>query len=160
MSSGLLAIYLRDHHAAGSAGARLAVRAAKSVTPGVAGLDELPRIAGEVRADLETLEAIMRSQGVSPSALKDNIAVALQGLGRLKSNGRIARRSPLSDVVELETLLVGITGKAALWRTLSRVVTGSTIDFEALIDRAQAQADVVVRCRDSAALKSFGGAAG
>jgi len=160
VSSGLLAIYLRDHHAAGSAGARLAARAAKSVTPGVAGREELPRIAGEIQADLETLTMIMRSQGVSPSAVKDNIAVALQGLGRLKLNGRIARRSPLSDVVELETLLVGITGKVALWRTLSRVVAGSAVDFDALVGRAQTQIEAVVRCRDSAASRSFGGSAG
>jgi hypothetical protein len=152
-----LAIYLQDHHAAGSAGRRLAVRAARSVTPGVEGRNELPRIAEEIGADLDRLEAIMRSEGIAPSAVKDRLAVVAEWLGRLKLNGRLLRRSPLSDVVELETLLIGITGKAALWRTLGRVLPGSGVDYDSLVDRAQAQIDVVSRCRDGAASNAFRG---
>lgn len=158
MSKHPLAIYLRDHHAAGSAGRRLAVRAARSVSSAVEGRDELPRIAEEIEADLERLEAIMRSEGITQSVVKDSVAVVLEGLGRLKLNGRVLGRSRLSDVIELETLLIGITGKAALWRTLSQALAGSEHDFDALIDRAQAQIEAVSRCRDSAALNTFGGA--
>ena len=152
-----LAIYLRDHHAAGSAGRRLAARAAKNVSPEVEGRDELARVAKEIDADLKRLEAIMRSEGVTPSTVKDTLAGFLEVLGRLKLNGRILSRSPLSDVIELEALLVGITGKAALWRTLDTATTGHEID--ALTERAQAQIDVVSRCRDSAVLNTFSGAA-
>lgn len=152
-----LAIYLQDHHAAGSAGRRLAVRAAKNVTREVEGRDELPRIAEEIGADLGRLETIMRSEGIAPSAVKDRLAVIVEGLGRLKLNGRLLSRSPLSDVIELETLLIGITGKAALWRTLDQALPGTEVDYESLIDRAQAQIDVVSRCRDGAALNAFAG---
>ena len=43
--------------------------------------------------------------------MKDAIARAGERLGPLKLNGRLRTRSPLSDVVELETLVVGIAGK-------------------------------------------------
>ena len=157
MSERPLAIYLKDHHAAGSAGRRLAVRAAENVTLDVEGRDELPRVAKEIEADLERLEAIMRSEGIAPSAVKDKLAVVLEGLGRLKLNGRVRGRSRLSDVIELETLLIGITGKAALWRTLGQALPGAEHDFDSLVERAQAQRDAVSRCRDSAALNAFGG---
>jgi hypothetical protein len=150
-----LAIYLRDHHAAGSAGRRLVVRAARNVTLDVEGRDELPRVAEEIEADLRRLEAIMRSEDIAPSAVKDRLAVIVEVLGRLKLNGRVRGRSRLSDVIELETLLIGITGKAALWRTLRQALPGSEDDYDSLLDRAQAQLDTVSRCRDSAALKTF-----
>ena len=38
--------------------------------------------------------------------------------GRLKFNGRLFTRSPLSRLEELELLRLGVEGKAAGWRTL------------------------------------------
>lgn len=157
MSDHPLGIYLKDHHAAGSAGSRLAARAAGNVMDDVDSREELPRIASEIEADLHLLETVMRSEGVRPSPVKDGLAVAGEVLGRLKLNGRLRGRSRLSDVVELEILLMGITGKAALWRTLAAALPGSEVDFDALVDRAQTQIDTVTRCRDSAARLTFGG---
>lgn len=156
MSEQPLSIYLHDHHAAGRAGSRLALRAAKHVTFDVEGRDELPRVAEEIGADLGRLEEIMRKEGIAPSAVKDLLAVVVEGLGRLKLNGRVRGRSRLSDVIELESLLIGITGKQALWRTLGHVLPG-TADYDALVERAQAQIETVSRCRDSAARNTFGG---
>ena len=152
-----LAIYLKDHHAAGSAGRRLAIRAAKNISLDVEGRGELSRIANEIRLDLRTLEGIMRSEGITPSSLKDTLAVVLEGLGRLKLNGRISGRAPLSDVIELETLLIGITGKAALWTALGQALPDTEHDYDSLVARAHAQIETVSRCRDSAALNTFGG---
>jgi len=131
----------------------LAARVASNVSADVSGRNELPRVAEEIATDLETLEAIMRSEGVTPSVVKDNVAVAAGELGRL--NGRLRTRSPLSDVIELETLLVGISGKAALWRTLGRLQAGSQHDLDSLTRRAEAQLSSVSRCRDSASVNAF-----
>jgi hypothetical protein len=144
-----LAIYLRDHHAAGSAGARIAERIAAE------GGVELARIAGEIADDLRTLEDVMRSAGVEPSRVKDASAIALEHLGRLKPNGHLRRRSPLSDVVELETLLVGINGKAALWTSLAEALPDSAFDFEVLLERAERQLEAVSRHRDEASRRAF-----
>ena len=150
-----LSIYLRDHHAAGSAGARLARRVAENVDPEIAGRPGLSAISDEIAADLHTLEAIMARESVEPSRVKDAAAIAAGELGKLKSNGHLRRRSPLSDVIELETLMVGIKGKAALWRTLAKACAGSEVDFEALQERAAHQLETVSRCRDDAALRAF-----
>ena len=55
---------------------------------------------------------------VSPDPLKRLVVVAGEQLGRLKPNGFLAQRSPLTDVVELEALTMAVTGKLSLWETL------------------------------------------
>ena len=53
-------------------------------------------------------------------ASKPKAAVAWVGekVGRLKLNGQIRGYSPLSRVLELEALAVGVRGKLALWESL------------------------------------------
>jgi len=150
-----LAIYLKDHHAAGSAGARLAARLAQNVSPEVEARDELARVAREVQEDLYTLERVMMAEKVRPNAAKDTLAKGFELLGRFKPNGRLTGRAPLSDVIELETLLVGITGKAALWRSLSEGGTQAKVDLDELLSRAEAQQAIVSRYRDRAASRAF-----
>jgi hypothetical protein len=150
-----LAIYLKDHHAAGSAGARLAARIAQSASAEDEARADLARVAQEVQEDLHTLERVMLAEEVRPNPAKDTIAKGLELLGRFKPNGRIIRRAPLSDVIELETLLVGITGKAALWKSLAEGGTKASVDLDELLSRADAQRATVARCRDRAASRAF-----
>lgn len=137
----LLRIYLRDHHAAGRAGAQLARRTARAH-----GGDDgrvLAAVADEVAHDLGTLEGIMRRLDVSPSAVKVPLAVLAERLGRLKLNGRLLERSPLSSVIELEALQAGITAKRSLWHALGRIAAGerrlADLDFGALVRAAEDQ---------------------
>ena len=97
----------------------------------------------------------MEAEGVSPSAVKDTIVVVAEHLGRLKLNGRVFGRARLSDVIELETLFVGITGKLSLWETLSLIGPRPDIDLDALAARARAQRAAVGRCRESASINTF-----
>ena len=150
-----LAIYLKDHHAAGSAGARLAARIAESASAEDEARADLARVAQEVQEDLHTLERVMLAEKVRPNAAKDTLAKGLELLGRFKPNGRITGRAPLSDVIELETLLVGITGKAALWKSLAEGGTKASVDLDELLGRADAQRATVSRCRDRAASRAF-----
>ena len=97
----------------------------------------------------------MASVGVEPSQAKDVLARLAERVGRLKLNGRILRRSPLSDVVELETLVVGITGKEALWESLRAVASIPEDELRTLIERAREQRDIVEDCRGAAARRAF-----
>ena len=81
--------------------------------------------------------------------------VVAEHLGRLKLNGRVFGRARLSDVIELETLFVGITGKLSLWETLSLIGPRPDIDLDALAARARAQRAAVGRCRESASINAF-----
>jgi hypothetical protein len=133
MQRSFLAIYLRDHHAAGVAGTRLARRVADQPATTV----DLSAVASEILEDLASLETIMGTLGVDPDGTKDALARIGERLGRLKPNGRLRGRSPLSDVVELETLLVGITGKRALWLSLRASAAAPRDVLDRLVSQAK-----------------------
>jgi hypothetical protein len=71
-------------------------------------------------------------------------------VGRLKSNGRIVRRSPLSSLLELEMLRLAVEGKAACWRTLARAVPASSNGGGSII--AAAASNHLLSCAPSKAL--------
>jgi hypothetical protein len=143
-----LSIYLRDHHAASAGGVALARRALGRNHP----------LAEEIARDRETLEEVMRQFDVAPSAMKVELVRMAERLGRLKLNGRLFKRSPLSGVVELEVLVVGIRGKEALWTALRRAERNvDHVDLDALIESAKTQASEVDEQRLSAVADAFGG---
>ncbi|MEJ7570043.1 MAG: hypothetical protein WKF41_17480 [Gaiellaceae bacterium] len=80
-------------------------------------------------------------------------------LGRLKLNGQVRGYSPLSRLLELETLSVGISGKLALWRSLEQlpeiVERLPGIDLEQLVERAQRQRAELEEHRLAAAREAF-----
>lgn len=133
--SRLLAIYLQDHHAAGVAGARVARRLGSRAGGG----SDLATVADEIAEDLRTLERIMSDTGVEPRRSKDVVAAVGEWVGRLKPNGHLLGHSPLSDLLELETLVVGITGKQALWESLRTVPSVSDEELGRLLERAEGQ---------------------
>ncbi len=87
--------------------------------------------------------------------MKDAITRGGELLGRLKLNGRLRERSPLSDVVELETLVVGITGKQALWVSLRSAAVLPAEELDQLIERAERQKRIVESAREAAARHAF-----
>ena len=149
-----LSIYLKDHHAAARAGTALAQRFAESATSAVDPA-ESARLAGEIADDLHALESVMEAHGVAPSRAKDVLALSAERLARLKPNGHLLPRAALSDVIEAETLVVGITGKEALWKTLAIVDANGAADYDALISRAQAQRATMARIRDAVSERTF-----
>jgi hypothetical protein len=87
--------------------------------------------------------------------MKDALARIGERLGRLKPNGRLRERSSLSDVLELETLLVGITGKRALWLSLRASSAAPREDLDRLAERAENQARAIEEARLQAAQRAF-----
>jgi hypothetical protein len=103
----------------------------------------------------------MRQLAVTSSALKVGTVRVAELVGRLKLNGRLFERSPLSSVVELETLVVGVRGKEALWTALQRAgVSLEDVDLDALVESARAQGAELETLRLSAAANAFAGASG
>ncbi len=156
MTSDLLETYLQDHHAGSVVGVELAKRLADSASDW-AHADEVVRLRDEIAADQQTLETIMDHLGVSSSKVKDGLGWTAEKLGRLKLNGRLISESPLSRVVELEGLVVGVTGKAALWEALQTAV-GDTVagaDLNELAASAEAQRARLETLRRVAAAEAF-----
>lgn len=136
-----LSIYLNDHLAGATVGVELAKRLHASNEENEALASPLLRISSEIEADRTTLEEILDRLGVSRSPVKPVAAWVLERLGRLKPNGHLRGYSPLSRMLELEGLAMGIAGKIELWRTLETLELDERagVDFAALTERAQRQ---------------------
>jgi hypothetical protein len=136
---GLLAIYLNDH-LAGSVGGVETARRARRSNEGTEFGPPLAELCEEIESDRGTLEVVMRDLGVTRSRIKPALGWLGEKLGRLKPNGQLRGYSPLSRVVELEVLLLGISGKLRLWHLLAELVgDDASADFDALIARAEDQ---------------------
>ncbi|MDX6260991.1 MAG: hypothetical protein QOH84_2679 [Kribbellaceae bacterium] len=112
-----LATYLQDHYAGSSAGIELFKRAADQQSDPVV-RTALAKIVQEVEEERTALERYLAAVGAKPDQLKNAGAWMAEKLARLKPNGELLRRSPLSDLVELETLRIAVEGKAAGFRVL------------------------------------------
>jgi hypothetical protein len=135
----LLGIYLNDH-LAGSTGGVETARRSRGANEGTEFGPPLAALCEEIESDRDTLVTVMEELGVSRSRWKPAVGWAGEKLGRLKPNGQLRGYSPLSRVVELEVLLLGITGKLRLWALLDELVgADGKFDFKALIARADDQ---------------------
>src|SRR4051794_2851089 len=114
-----LGTYLNDHLAGSTVGRELSKRAAgeNSGTPLGTFLEKLHE---EIAEDRQTLLDVMDALDVGEDHLKTIAARVGEGIGRLKPNGNLLSYSPLSRVVELEGLALGVTGKQGLWRGRGR----------------------------------------
>ncbi len=146
--SNLLAIYLNDHLAGSTAGVELA-RRARGSNEGTELGEFLATLAAEIEEDRDTLQEVMEAVSAGRDRLKVTGGWAGEKLGRLKLNGSLLSYSPLSRVVELEGLRLGVEGKACLWRMLRELADPrlSGFDFDALIARAERQRDELERRR-------------
>jgi hypothetical protein len=144
-----LAIYLNDHLAGATSATELIKRAVGQYEGTELGAF-LAGLGREIDADRDTLVSIMASNGVEPDRVKVAAAWAAEKAGRLKFNGALIRRSPLTPLVELETLAVGINGKLLLWRAL-KADAADNARLDELIERAEKQLEAVERHRIEAA---------
>lgn len=118
--AGLLGIYLNDHLAGATAGSDRAHHLARSCR-GTAFGPTLAAIAGEIAKDRRSLTDLMKQLHVPARRYKVYAGWAVEKLGRLKANGRLVRRSPLSTLIELEMLRIGVKGKVSCWQTLRQL---------------------------------------
>ena len=156
----LLGIYLNDHLAGAVVGANLARRLAASEREW-ARVDALDRLAVELGDDRTALHDMMAALDVPVRHAKNWAGWTAERAGRLKLNGRIFLRSPLSRVLELEAMRLGVEGTAAAWRTLRiRATTDDRLDsdrLDSLTERARSQLDELEELWLDAAAEVFGG---
>jgi hypothetical protein len=143
-----LAVYLNDHLAGSTTAIELIRRAVRQYEGTDLG-EFLAELEDEIEADRDTLKAFMEANGVEPDRVKLAAAWVAEKVGRLKFNGALVRRSPLTPLVELETLAIGIQGKLLLWRALrTEPADDATAAWmDELIARAEHQQDAVERRR-------------
>jgi hypothetical protein len=159
MDDRLLELYLADHLAAATAGLALVRRSAERNADNETG-EFLSRLVAEIASDRDALRRIVASLGYEESNAKQLLAWLGEKAGRLKLNGRLFGYSPLSRLLELELLSVGIAGKLALWQALLQVPgleqRLASFDLTGLAQRAAAQRAEVEQHRLRAAEHAFG----
>lgn len=152
-----LDIYLNDHLLGATSGSELARRIAKQHAMSPAG-GTLVRIADEIDQDRAALLRVMRALGVPVRRYRMGAGWLLEKAGRMKTNGFLVRRSPLSSVLELEALGLGVEGKRLMWEAL-RLLDGprsSALDegeLERLLRRAREQGETLEGLRRVAAAR-------
>jgi hypothetical protein len=147
-SGRLVAIYLRHHAAASKGGLGLFQRAARQQTSPEA-RRELPQLAAEVAEDRTVLLGFLDILGLPRPRFGERLVSWGEKLGRLKPNGTVIRRSPLSDIVELEAMNVGVQAKSLGWLTLRRMAeTDHRLDVAQLDDLVRRATDQQERIED------------
>jgi hypothetical protein len=126
-----LGTYMQDHYAGSSAGIELFRRAADQQTDPVV-RTVLTAMGEKVEHERTVLTKYMAFVDAKPDPVKNAGAWVAEKLGRFKPNGELVRRSPLSDVLELEMLRIAVEGKGAGWRVLRALA-----DDEPLFDVAE-----------------------
>ena len=140
--SKLLGTYLNDRLALAVVGRELVKRMLGRSETGASrpALEEARR---ELEAAEREIERILGRIGTRPSRVKRGAAWAAEKAGRLKLNGRLVSRSPLSPVQELEGLAAILQLMALAFRALDHVagdLADTSSGFEA---RAQAFDDLL-----------------
>ncbi|MEU6982550.1 hypothetical protein ABZ946_03890 [Streptomyces sp. NPDC046324] len=155
----LLTLYLNDHLAGSAAGVRLIRRIVDGQRHTGAG-QALDAVARQIEEDQRSLRGIMRDLDVPVKPLREIVGRIGEKMGRLKLNGRLLSRSPLSDVVELEAMLLGVEGKAACWRALRALAETrsgfDTTDLDRLLARAEEQSRTLDDIRRRRSAEVFG----
>ena len=156
LETDLLATYLNDHLAGATVGVELA-RRAKGANEGTSLGRFLGELETEIAEDRATLQAVMAQLGVGKDRFKVAAGWLAEKAGRLKPNNRLFGYSPLSRVIELEALALGVEGKRSLWDALRALEDPALteFDFAALIERARRQRDQLHERRLTAAREAF-----
>ena len=156
----LLGIYCNDHLASATGGIELVSRMLEehADTPYAAPLRQL---LVELREEKAALLTTMRSLDVGVQQYKQVGSWVGEKLSRVKLNGRLLSRSPLSSVVEFEFISAAVLGKRAGFESLRLVADVDSRVDAALFDRLIAQADRqhvwLSRARREVAAQVFGG---
>ena len=153
----LLRIYLNDHLAASVGGAELARRSQSNNEDNEYG-EFLKRLVADIEDDRESLEQIMDKLGIPRDPVKQKAAWFLEKAGRLKLNGQLTGYSPLSRLLELEGLAVGIDAKKALWRSLQEVLATDERVPSGLLESLAGRADEQRKEAESFRIKAAQGA--
>jgi hypothetical protein len=154
MSRDSLITYLNDH-LAGSVAALELLDHLIRLQQGAAVEQALAAVRTEVEEDQQTLQSLLHDVGGKESRVRQAAAWLTEKLGQAKLRLDDPGSGELQVLEALETLALGIQGKAALWRALgaasAQVAPARHLDFAALEERAQNQFQRIDRLRLQAA---------
>ena len=146
MSMEDLTIYLNDH-LAGSVSAIELVDHLIETYKGKSLEPFFTNLRNEIDADQRALQDLIKKLGVKESAVRKAGAWVAEKLARIKVRVNDSEKDQMGLLQALEGLLLGITGKRALWSALEaaseNVALLRGLDYARLQQRAREQCDLV-----------------
>lgn len=148
-----LATYLNDH-LGGSGGAIDLLSRLQRSAAGRDAAGPVGEVRGAVIADRDTLVSMMTSLGIERSLVKRLAGHLAESGAALRFHPRLTGDRALSEVLILESLLLGISGKRILWLGLQQLAGDdprlARYDLPGLLRRADAQLETLEGLRQNA----------
>lgn len=146
MADRAIDVYLNDHLAGAMLGSDLAeqIRQRHEGSP----LGELmTSIAPEIEEDRQQLIDLMKRMNISQNPIKQATGWLAEKASRVKFSGLGSGEPDQSAFMALETLTLGVEGKASMWKVLREVQSQypplASTNLEELIARADKQFDAL-----------------
>jgi hypothetical protein len=156
----LLGIYCNDHLMASTGGIELVSRMLGEHR-GAPYEPHLERLLDELREEKTALRTMMDTLGFPVRQYKQLATWVGEKVSRLKLNGRLLSRSPLSELIEFEFIATAVLGKRAGFETLRELAEVDPRLDAALLDRlihqANGQHEWLSEARREVAARVFGG---
>ena len=142
MADRAIDVYLNDHLGGATLGSDLAGQIHKR--HGDSALGELMgRLAREIEEDRLTLVDLTERMDISQNPIKQATGWIAEKAAHLKFSGMGSGEPGQSDFMAIETLTLGVAGKAKMWKVLSEVQSQypalASTDLQGLLERAMRQ---------------------
>lgn len=153
----LLGLYLSDHLTGATAGAERIERMAADFvdTPVFAALSEL---AAEIRGEHLYVQHLIGELGLRRRPVAEALSWVGERVGRLKSNGSLLKRSPMTLVLEAELMRSAVIGKLGMWQTLednAEALGLNAQQFREFAQKAEGQREVLDTVHSYARSRAF-----
>ena len=158
MADRAIDVYLNDHLAGAMLGSDLAGQI-QAQSHGTALGQVMESLAPQIEHDRETLIALMEQLDCSTNPIKQATAWVAEKASRAKFSGMTSGEPELGTFMALETLALGVRGKACMWTALKQIADQhpqiASLNLDELIDRAHAQHDALERERLAAGTRAL-----
>ncbi|GAA1748832.1 hypothetical protein GCM10009710_31100 [Aeromicrobium alkaliterrae] len=151
----LLAHYVRIHLTGAAAGIELFGRGSDLDD------EDARQVAADIREELREertwLLAFADTIDAAEPVVAETVAKIGEKVGRLKPNGDLLHRTPLTDVIDLETMHDAVSGKVAGWEALLQLDDEQVdrADLERLLAQGHSQLDRLRTLHRSAARRAW-----
>jgi len=158
MADNAIDVYLNDHLAGAMLGTDLAEQI-QNQNDGTALGELMETLAPQIEQDRQTLIELMQRLDTSKNPAKQVTAWIAEKASRAKFSGMTSGEPELGTFMALETLLLGVRGKACMWTALRHVADRhpaiASVNLEELIDRARTQEDALEHARLAAGTRAL-----
>ena len=160
MADKAMDVYLNDHLAGAMMGSDLAEQLRDENEGSPLG-EIMTSLAAQIEEDRQSLIDLMERMGTSKNPVKQATTWVAEKASRTKFSGMTSGEPEVGNFMALETLTLGVEGKASLWRALTAVADRyeqlRATDLSGLLARAEAQHDTLEAERIAAAGRAFKG---